>query len=239
MRTIYETEGRAKEFSDLALNLYTTCNLGCSYGFNKKLPWYENVRCRPRTDLLENLEKEARKRAGDPREILLCFTCDPYPVLPRSDTITRESLMILQDHRLNAQILTKAGMRSTKDSDILRINGWKYGCSLTCVSEETRLTYEPFTAPFTERLEAMVSMKSQGIYTWVSLEPVLDPAQSLWIIRHLLMTSRTRPDYWKLGKLNYEQTETDWKYYLTQARKLLDDNGQQYMVKADLLEAAK
>ncbi len=239
MRTIYEPEGRAREFSELVLNLYTICNLGCEYCFNKKMPWYKDTSCRPRTDLLENLEKEARKRAGDPREILLCFTCDPYPVLPQSKIITRDAMLILESNRLKAQILTKSGMRSTQDSDILKRNGWKYGCSLTCSSEETRLEYEPFTAPFTERLEAMVSMKARGIYTWVSLEPVLDPGQSLWIIKHLLLRADTRPDYWKLGKLNYEQTATDWRGYLDKARKLLDDNDQQYMVKEDLLEAAK
>jgi DNA repair photolyase len=239
MRTIYEPESRAREFSELALNLYTTCNMGCSYCFNKKMPWYKDIQCRPRTGVLDDLEKRAKQIAGDQREILLCFTCDPYPVLPQSKIITREALLILEHYGLRAQILTKAGMRSTQDSDILKRNWWKYGCSLTCSSEETRLEYEPFTAPFKERLEAMVSMKTQGIYTWVSLEPVLDPVESLWIIKHLLLTARTRPDYWKLGKLNYEQTGTDWKRYLEQARKLLDDNNQQYMVKADLLEAGK
>lgn len=238
MRTIYEPEGRAKEFSELALNLYTSCNLGCSYCFNKKMPWYKNNLCLPRTDLLENLEKDAKKMAGDPREILLCFTCDPYPVLPQSKTITRDALLILERNGLKAQILTKAGTRSTQDHDILKRNGWKYGCSLTCVSEETRLEYEPFTAPYKERVEALGVAKARGIYTWVSLEPVLDPGQTLWIIRNLLLRTDTRPDFWKLGKLNYEQSDTDWRYYLESARKLLGENGQQYMVKEDLLKAA-
>lgn len=238
MRTIYEPEGRAKEFSELALNLYTSCNLRCAYCFNKKMPWYKDIPCLPRTDLLENLEKEAKKRAGDPREILLCFSCDPYPALPQSKTITRDALLILERNGLKAQILTKAGMRSTQDHDILKRNGWKYGCSLTCVSEETRLEHEPFTAPYNERVEAIGAAKAMGIYTWVSLEPVLDPRQTLWIIRNLLLRTDTRPDFWKLGKLNYEQSDTDWRYYLESARKLLGENGQQYMVKEDLLKAA-
>lgn len=240
MRTIYQPEGRAKEFSDLALNLYNSCNLGCTYCFNRKTPWYKPVETvMPRTDILENLETSAERFRGDPREILLCFLSDPYPAIPQGRSVTREALLILERHGLKAQVLTKAGKRSMADFDVLRRNNWKYGASLTCVSEETRLEFEPHTATYEDRVQALVVAKMMGIQTWVSLEPVLDPEQTLWIIRSLLQRTDTRPDFWKLGKLNYEQSTVDWKAYLREAERLLKAENQQYMVKADLREAAK
>jgi hypothetical protein len=79
-----------------------------------------------------------------------------------------------------------------------------------------------------------------GIPTWISLEPVLNPEETLWIIQTLLICERSRPYFWKLGKLNYDKNanKIDWKKYLTEARKMLDGAGQKYMVKRDLLEAS-
>lgn len=239
MKTIYVPEGRAHEFSELALNLYTTCNISCSYCFNKKMPWYKEKPCQPRTDVLKALELKAKQMAGDKRDILMCFTCDPYPVLHSSKLITREALLILEAYGLSAQILTKAGKRSTVDADILKRNNWKYGCSMTCSSEETRLEYEPFSAPYLERKEALTTMKTIGIYTWVSLEPVLDPKQTLWIIENLLLRADTTPDFWKLGRWNYDQeaNKIDWVDYYNKATAVLDSNNQKYMVKSDLLKS--
>jgi DNA repair photolyase len=241
MRTIYEPEGRAKEFSELALNLYNCCNLGCTYCFNRKTPWYKpQEKCLPRTDILEELDKQAAKMAGDSREILLCFTSDPYPMIPKIRSVTREALLIMEKYHLKAQILTKAGERSVVDFDILVRNNLKYGVSMTCVSEETRLEYEPFTAKYEGRKNALSFAKSMGIQTWVSLEPVLRTEETLWIIQDLLLRKRTQPDVWKLGRWNYdiEANKIDWKMYLADARHLLDEAGQKYMVKQDLLEAA-
>lgn len=240
MQTIYETTGRAAEFSPLALNLYTSCNMGCVYCFNKKMPWYKPQPCRARLGILEALEAKAAKMKGDSQDILLCITTDPYPVIPKKWNVTREALLILQTYNLKVQILTKAGVRSQEDFEILKHNDWKYGVSLTCASEETRLEFEPYTAPYKERVESMVLAKQMGIQTWVSLEPVLNPHETLWIIEDLLIHNSTRPDFWKLGKWNYDKRAAgiDWKKYLGEAWRLLDEVKQKYMVKRDLLKAA-
>ncbi|MDD5394908.1 MAG: radical SAM protein [Thiothrix sp.] len=239
MRTIYEPSGRAAEFSGLALNLYTACNLSCKYCFNSKTPWYKPQPCRARLGLLPALEKAASKGPKDKREVLLCFTSDPYPLIPASESITRPALEILGKCGWGVQILSKAGMRATADFDLLKKYGWKYGSSLTCVSEQIRLNWEPNTASFASRVDSLVMANAMNIYTWVSLEPVLDPKETLWIIEHLLFHEYTRPQFWKLGKLNYEKSDIDWKDYLQKARKILDDNGQNYFIKNDLVEAGK
>jgi hypothetical protein len=99
--------------------------------------------------------------------------------------------------------------------------------------------WEPNTEAYCYRKEALVLANSMNIYTWISLEPVLKPDETLWIIRDLLLYSHTRPKLWKLGKLNYEKSNINWKEYLNEATKLLNAAGQEYIVKKDLLEAAK
>ena len=71
-----------------------------------------------------------------------------------------------------------------------------------------------------------------GIPTWVSLEPVLDPAVALEIIR------QTHPfvDLFKVGKLNYHPLakSIDWPQFARDAVTLLKSLGKAYYVKNDL-----
>lgn len=77
MSIIYEPRGKAKEYSDLAVNLYTGCSHACRYCYcpgivRKKLDeWSANPK--PRLNILRLLENDAKKLKGDPREILLSF----------------------------------------------------------------------------------------------------------------------------------------------------------------------
>ncbi len=237
MQTIYEPKGRALEYSPLALNLYTGCTHNCLYCFNKKMPWYDGIKFskpEPRKGLLAALKKEAAKMVGDKRDILLCFTCDPYP--PIKEDITREVLEIMECYDLKPQILTKAGARATRDFGLLQTNNWKFGTTLTLNNKADLALWEPGAAGYEDRVAAIRYAKSMGIYTWVSLEPVIKPEQTLQIIEDLV----DMVDFWKIGKLNYMpelERGIDWHGFLKKATSIL--KGCKYMVKKDLLEAAK
>ena len=68
--------------------------------------------------------------------------------------------------------------------------------------------------------------------TWVSLEPVLEPAASLEIIRE------TAPyvNLFKVGKLNYHPMarSIDWRAFGLAAIALLESLGKPYYIKKDL-----
>lgn len=238
MRTIYEPTGRAAEYSPLALNLYNGCGHHCTYCYARKLAkTYGTPESLfnipgPRKGLLSELEKKAAKMKGDPREVNLCFMCDPYSP-PASHDITREVLLILEKYKLNASILTKAGTKACRDFDILARNGWKFGCSITCVGE-LRKKLEPHAATLSNRLDALYEAKKNGIYTYVSLEPVVDADMAIEILRlwgHI--------DFWKIGKINYVpeiENRIDWKRFVADARKILGDRP--HMFKKDTLIAA-
>lgn len=193
----------------------------------------------PRKGLLGELDKKAagmHKAAGglERREINLCFMCDPYSP-PIGADITRDALLILQKRRLNVSILTKGGTKACRDFDILARNGWKFGSTLTCFGT-TRRDKEPEAAKLSDRLDAIIAAKKQGIFTYVSLEPVFDTEMALEILK---WRSPSIVDFWKIGKINYDkETEAriNWKQFVADARRVLRDVP--HMFKKDLLIAA-
>jgi hypothetical protein len=77
------------------------------------------------------------------------------------------------------------------------------------------------------------AFRQAGIFTWVSLEPVIDPEQALAVIR----MAHPYVNFWKVGRLNhmkaYEQT-VDWGKFLFDAETLLTKLGAKYYIKNDL-----
>lgn len=236
MSVIYQPKGAALEYSPLAANLWTTCTHGCKYCFGpsclqkKKEEFF--IEAPERKDVLANLEKDCKKMEGDPRPILLCFVCDPYQPHDMQKGITREALLILEKYHMKAQVLTKGGMRAARDFDILKRNNWKFGSTIHLDSTIDSLEWEPKAAfPF-DRIEAICKAHEEGIYTWVSMEPVIYPEQTLYLIELL----RDKVDFFKVGKLNHnkeQELKVDWKKFLKDVRLLLKDRP--HYIKTDLL----
>jgi DNA repair photolyase len=234
MPIIYEPRGKAREYSDLAANLYTGCSHACRYCYCPAVlrktmdQWACNPQ--PRKNVLRELERDAKKLQGDPREILLSFMSDPY----HSDDaaqLTREALLLLERYNLRVQVLTKGGLRSCRDFDILARNRWKYGATIIFQDERLRETWEPGAAPIAERIEAIRAARAMGIFTWVSVEPVVDTVEALKVIEAL----RDDVDLWKVGKLNHDrqrEAAVDWQRFLTDVETALE--GRNYMIKRDL-----
>ena len=171
-----------------------------------------------------------REFQGDPREILLSFMSDPYHS-DEAARLTREALCVLEQYNLRVQVLTKGGRRSTRDFDILARNHWKYGATIIFQSEALREQWEPRAAPIAERIEALREAHRQRIFTWVSVEPVVDPDEAIKVVESL----RGEVDFWKIGKLNHDREREagiDWGRFLTDVESALE--GQHYLIKKDL-----
>lgn len=71
-----------------------------------------------------------------------------------------------------------------------------------------------------------------GIFTWVSLEPVLDTAATLDIIRQ----THRFIDLYKVGRANYVGlTKTiDWNRFTADVLRVLADTGANHYIKRDL-----
>ena len=238
---IYKPTGRALEYSPLALNLYNGCLHSCMYCyapaiFRRRVKDFRTD-VKPRENLLENLINQCNKIKGDPRDILLCFGCDPYQPLTPSLDITRQALLILENYEMRVQILTKGGMRASRDFDILARNNWKFGTTLLfyddLLGKGLKNQWEPNSASITTRIMAINTAKEKGIYTWISVEPVIDPTQAL----HVILELRDLVDHFKVGKINYHQyieKRVDWGRFAGDVYALL--RGKDYYIKKDLLE---
>ena len=234
MSIIYEPKGKALEYSPLAINLYNGCDHACKYcycpGIFRKTLENWSKESAPRKNIIAQLEKSAAKYANDPREILFSFTSDPYQN-DAAAKLTREALLICEKHNLRCQVLTKNGMAATKDFDIIKRNNWKFGSTIIFKSESLREEWEPGAPSIESRIEAVKIAHSMGIYTWVSIEPVVDTVEALLIIEEL----KPYVSFWKVGKINHFPTvekTIDWHKFLVDAESALA--GSSFYIKKDL-----
>jgi len=236
MSVIYEPKGKAREYCELALNLYKGCSHGCAYCYAPAATRTIAVdfrKVKPRKDIIARLEKDVATGAYKGKEVFLCFSCDPYPV---GDCDTREAIRILHAHGVKVRILTKSGQRSEADFDLLSAHPELsfYGATLTFTNCSDSLKWEPeATLPYS-RFTALQRAYALGIPTWASLEPVIDPVQTLDIIK----ITHKYVDVYKVGKWNYHKdaAKIDWKKFGLAARTLLESFGKEYLIKKDLLK---
>ena len=234
---IYEPKGRAREYAALACNVYRGCDHQCTYCYapsaTRRSP-QDFARSTLRAGAFRaRLETEARKyrNAGITGQVLLSFTCDPYQHLDTEERVTRSAIQILHRHDLQVQILTKGGKRALRDLDLFTPAD-AFASTLTLLDEAESRKWEPRAATPADRIETIERFHQAGIPTWVSLEPVLDPAVALEII------CLTHPfvDLFKVGKLHYHPLAQtiDWRQFANDAIELLKSLGKDYYIKKDL-----
>lgn len=121
MKPIYEPKGKAREYADLALNIFTGCPNGCEYCFApavlRKTPeqFSQGI---IRHGILEATVRQLQGGGFEGRTIHLCFTCDPYPSgMPTM--VTREVIEAIHDAGAFVQILTKNPVSAMRDFDLL------------------------------------------------------------------------------------------------------------------------
>lgn len=218
---IYEPKGKAKEYGNLALNIYTGCPHRCFYCFAPQVlhtdrdKFHSHVE--PRPGIVEAVKAQLEKEQITGKLIHLCFTCDPYPT-GYDSTATREIIKLLKKHGNHVQILTKGD--GSRDFDLLDSGDW-YGVTI-----DGQYEYDMYFA----KLNAMQKAKMLGINTWVSFEPVLDARNVLNIIGMF----HNDFDKVKIGNLNYHPSDIDWKQFGKEAEELCQKLGLDYYIKDSL-----
>jgi len=239
---IYEPKGRAREYSPLALNYFNGCSHNCKYcyvpGIMKRFNdsyCHENVSVN--VDYSE-LEKSAKKYQGYGKQILLSFTGDPY--CGYYPEVTTEVLNILLKYNHLVAILTKGGKRCLNDLNLFKKFGQniKVGSTLTFDNEKDSLEWESGAALPDERIETLKLLHENGVKTWCSFEPVIDPLQSL----RLLEKVSSFVDHVKIGKINnYNGIDKsiDWERFIEHSVHICRKNNLSFYIKKDLLEFNK
>lgn len=235
-RPIYEPRTRAKEYSDLAINIYDGCNHGCWYCYAKKMHdrWHPNddfADVSPRDGIVEAVKMQLSGGKYLDKKIMLCFTCDPYPA--HIDTMpTREVIMAIKEAGAHVQILTKGGDRARRDFDLLDSRD-SFGITLSCLNGAIAKDNEPNAALPYERIQTLREVAMLGVQAWVSFEPVIEPAGVLEVIRKLPNVVKGNP-LLKIGKLNHYKSLIDWAEFGREAERICNAEGWNYYIKEDL-----
>jgi len=240
MNVIYEPRGAAREYSPLAVNLYSGCSHGCTYCYVPgclRRTREQFAKVSPRADVLKALEKDARGMRGDERPILLSFTSDPYQELERSARLTKRALEIMLGYELRVRLLTKnPAMALELDAGLLREGKVEFGTTILFADDAKRAIWEPYAPAIQSRMKALKAAHEMGLKTWISLEPVIEPHEALAVIREMSGTV----DTWKVGRWNHDTRANaiDWGGFTVAALNLLEDMGARYYIKDELWRAA-
>lgn len=233
---IYAPKGQAGEYARLATNMYRGCGHKCRYcyvpGVLKMTRAEFDAGAQDRAVYRKQLPKDAAKyqALGDAEQVLLCFTTDPYH--PFDTSLTRETIEALKAHGMAFCTLTKGGSRALRDLDLFRPDRDAFAASLTLLDEAASRLWEPDAAPPADRVETLRRFHEAGLYTWASLEPVIDPEQTLDLIR---LTHRF-VDLYKVGQINYNSLskKTDWRAFTERCIALFEETGSEHYFKEDL-----
>jgi DNA repair photolyase len=202
--------------------------------FNRYHPTENFADVKPREGIVEAVKNQLSCGKYKGKKIMLCFMCDPYPA--EIDTSpTREIIKLIKEAGANVSVLTKGGMRAVRDFDLYG-EGDSFGSTLTfsCTTngEALSIQLEPNAASPASRENVLMHAHDSGIKTWVSLEPVIVPSESLLLIK----STHNYVDLYKVGRWNHDAraNRIDWEKFGNEAESLLKQYGKEYYIKEDL-----
>ena len=135
-------------------------------------------------------------------------------------------------------------LAAANDFDLYRPSDW-FGVTLTFDNAIDSKQNEPGAALPKDRIKALEEAHNRGIQTWVSMEPVLDPDQTL----HLIELTHEFVDHFRVGKLNHFpdiEAKIDWPKFRKDVAALMqkcgkdpcsDETGKGYKLKHELIDA--
>ena len=240
MKVIYNRQGDP----DLGLNLYAGCSHDCWYCYNKRpdrnlnLPYNEpSKKANNPLDIECDLQKLLR--AHDIRPVFLSAVGDPYDMGREDNSYTRTVLQMFRAYEYPFHILTKGGTKAIEDFDLYGPQD-KFGVTLTFDNDADSRRWEPGAALPLDRIAVLKEAHSRGIHTWVSIEPVMYPDQSL----NLIEKTYEFVDLFCVGKLNHypaHECAIDWPVFRSDVETLLQKCGKQrgigYRLDRQLIDA--
>lgn len=223
---IYEPRGAAREYAELALNVYEGCTHGCAYCYAPAVMRKTRddfTKCRYRSGLIQALDRQLSRERFEGRTVHLCFSCDPYP-RDVDTSPTRDVVRLLKEAGCHVQILTKNPLAAELDFDLLDSRDM-FGVSITGASTSV----EPNSSTHLQRVDSLRHAHSIGIGTWVSCEPIVDPKPI-----YRLIAIGDFVDMFRFGKLNHANSDLDWAAIGRNVEMLCEMHGREYVIKESL-----
>jgi DNA repair photolyase len=231
MSAIYTPSGPAYEYAHLGLTLYPGCSHGCSYCYNSGFKGSCNDRMHPLWSIEADLRLLNIQSNSEP--VHLSFVGDIYDEGRENNDFTRDVLELFNKYDQPFQVLTKGGSRAFLDFDLYSAKD-RFGATLTFDNDVDSKKWEHGAALPNDRIDNLrIAHDIYKINTWVSLEPVIDPVQTL----HLIDLSHQYVDFYYVGKLNHNyeiEKSIDYRKFRVDAEAKLKSYGKEYRIKRDL-----
>lgn len=204
------------EYGDYTMNHVLGCSHGCKYPCYAmmmakrfgKVRSYEEW-CEPVlvSNTLELLDKEIPRLKDKINHVQLCFTTDSF--MYGYDDVCEMSLKAIK--RLNEDgipcVVLSKGELPVELAGLSEDN--IYGITLISLAEGYRSEYEPGSAPYRKRIDALKRLHDEGCRTWVSMEPYPTPniieQDLLSILEEVSFADRII-----FGRTNYNKTVSSY-----------------------------
>lgn len=213
---LYKT---AVEYGDYTINHVEGCSHGCLYPcyammmakrFGKVKTYEEWIEPKIVGNAIELLVKEIPRHKDKIKFVHLCFSTDPF--MYGYEAVSKLSLQLismLNESGIKCTALTK-GILPSELAQLTIKN--EFGITMISLREKFRKEYEPFSAPYEERIKGLYRLHKKGIKTWVSIEPYPTPNIITQDFRKIL-ESISFVDKIIFGRLNYNSMVSQYPRY--------------------------
>jgi len=235
------------EYADFCINHVEGCSHGCRF------PCYAMMmkkRCgiiksykewlQPKivANALELLNKEIPRFKHKIKFVHLCFSTDPFMYkYPEVKDLTLKIIERLNKDNIRCVVLTKGVYPKFLTSTEKYGPNNEYGITLVSLDNNFKDRFEPYSAPYKERVSSLKYLHKNGLKTWISMEPYPTPN----LIKQDLMNvleAFSFVDKIIFGKLNYNIKSNQFKennnFYKSCTNLVIDfckDNGIEYHIK--------
>lgn len=163
--------------NDYNMNLYRGCCHGCIYCDSRSdcyhVEDFDTVHAKENALMILRDELRRKVRSG---VIGTGAMSDPYNPFEEKEMLTRHSLELISAYNFGVTVITKSPT-ITRDIDVYKeiAEHSPVLCKMTVTTSDNELCrmIEPNVAPASERFEALAEMSERGLFTGITLMPVL------------------------------------------------------------------
>jgi DNA repair photolyase len=177
------------------------------------------------SNALELLDREIPKYKDKIKFVHLSFMTDPFMYKNREvRKLTLKIIEKLNKNGIRCTVLTKGILpKSLKNIEKYGSKN-EYGITLVSLNSDFKKKFEPYSSPYSKRIESLKYLHDKGLVTWVSMEPYPTPnlvkQNFLKILNKISFANKII-----FGKLNYNVKSSNFEdntlFYENCARKLL------------------
>ena len=133
----------------------------------------------------------------------MCFSTDPFMCkYPEVADLTLKIIERLNKDNIRCTVLTKGIYPKVLVNTKKYGENNEYGITLVSLGEGFKKEFEPYSAPYKDRIKALKYLQGKGLKTWISMEPYPTPNLVKQDLRKILKVV-SFVDKIIFGKLNY------------------------------------